>query len=207
MDQPRLHELIRRFLFDQLNPDAPLPGARIQLDQCPEFSERVFLYNSARAVFYAPSDVSGVGGMHHERIRATKSWYRGPARYDCVFLEHDKELPGFRGLHAARVRMLFRFKYHGIDYPCALIHWFTARGDQPCPETGMWIVTPDSLRGGGASLAVVHLDCLLRGAHLIGVAGRDFIPIHNFGFSDSLDAYKAFYVNKYADHHAHEIAF
>ncbi|KAJ7862335.1 hypothetical protein B0H14DRAFT_3613333, partial [Mycena olivaceomarginata] len=184
MDQPRLHELIRRFLFDQLNPDAPLPGARIQLDQCPEFSERVFLYNSARAVFYAPSDVSGVGGMHHERIRATKSWYRGPRAIRLC-------------LHAARVRMLFRFKYRGIDYPCALIHWFTARGDQPCPETGMWI----------PSLAVVHLDCLLRGAHLIGVAGRDFIPIHNFGFSDSLDAYKAFYVNKYADHHAHEIAF
>jgi hypothetical protein len=68
----------------------------------------------------------------------------------------------------------------------------------------MWIVTPDSLRGGGASLAVVHLDCLLRGVHLISVAGRDFIPIHNFGFSDSLDA---FYVNKYADHHAHESLF
>ncbi|KAJ7899505.1 hypothetical protein B0H14DRAFT_2278305, partial [Mycena olivaceomarginata] len=82
-----------------------------------EFSERVYLYNSARAVFYAPSDVSGIGGMHHERIRATKSWYRGPPRYDCVFLEHDKDLAGFRGLHAARVRMFFRFKFRGIDYP------------------------------------------------------------------------------------------
>ncbi|KAJ7841716.1 hypothetical protein B0H14DRAFT_2360021, partial [Mycena olivaceomarginata] len=68
-------------------------------------------------------------------------------------------------------------------------------------------VTPDSLRGGRTSLAVVHLDCFLCGAHLIGVAGRDFIPIHNFGFSDSLDAYKAFYGNKYAAHHAREIAF
>ncbi|KAF7336374.1 hypothetical protein MVEN_02186000 [Mycena venus] len=95
MDQPRLHELIRRFLFDQLNPDAPLPGAKIQLDQCPAFAECVYLHNSARAVFYAPSDVSGVGGMHHERIRATKSWYCGPARYDCVFLEHDNVLAGF----------------------------------------------------------------------------------------------------------------
>ncbi|KAJ7752398.1 hypothetical protein B0H14DRAFT_2405335, partial [Mycena olivaceomarginata] len=98
-------------------------------------------------------------------------------------------------LDAVRVCMLFRFKYRGIDYPCALIHWFTARGDQPCLETGMWIITPDSLWGGGPSLAVVHLDCLMRGAHLIGVAGHDFIPIHNFGFSDLLDAYKAFYVS------------
>jgi hypothetical protein len=207
MEQPRLHELIRRFLFDQLNPDAPVPGGQIPLAQCPDFAERIFLYNSARAVFYAPSDISGVGGMHHERIRATKSWYRGPPRYDCVFLEHNTDLAGFRGLHAARVRMFFRFKYRGVDYPCALIHWFSARGDHPCRETGMWIVTPDSVRGGGPNLSVVHVDCLLRGAHLVGVAGRDFIPVHNFNFADSLDAFKAFYVNKYADHHAHEIAF
>ncbi|KAK7040508.1 hypothetical protein R3P38DRAFT_2894781 [Favolaschia claudopus] len=208
MGQPRLCELIRRFLYDQLHPNANISGARVSLDRCPGFSERVFLYSSARATFYAPSDISGVGGMRFERIRATKSWYRGPARYDCVFLEHDTEAPGFRGLHAARVFMFFRFKYQGVDYPCALIHWFSARGDAPDPDTGMWIVTPDTVRGGDApSLEVVHVDCLLRGAHLIGVAGRDYIPIHDFAFSDSLDAFKAFYVNKYADHHAHEIAF
>ncbi|KAJ7511398.1 hypothetical protein B0H11DRAFT_1789547, partial [Mycena galericulata] len=159
MGKPRLHELIRRFLFDQLNPNAPTPGARIALAQCPDFAERIFLYHSARAVFYAPSDVSGVGGMHHERIRATKSWYRGPARYDCVFLEHDKDLPGFQ---AARVRVFFQSKFRGIDYPCALIHWFSARGEHPCPETGMCIVTPDTVHSGrGPSLAFVHLDCLL----------------------------------------------
>ncbi|KAJ7113623.1 hypothetical protein C8R44DRAFT_741205 [Mycena epipterygia] len=84
LGQPRLHELIRRFLFEQLNPDAP-DDRVVSLAECPDFSERVFIYNSARAVFYAPSDVSGIGGMRHERIRATKSWYRGPPRYDCVF--------------------------------------------------------------------------------------------------------------------------
>ncbi|KAJ7932345.1 hypothetical protein B0H13DRAFT_2518823 [Mycena leptocephala] len=208
VDQPRLCELIRRFLYDQLNPDAPMPGGRIPLEQCPVFvNERIYIFNSARAVFYAPSDVSGVGGMHHERIRATKSWYRGPPRYDCVFIEHDPEAAGFRGLHAARVRLFFRFKFRGVDYPCALIHWFSARGDDPCPDTGMWVVTPDSEPGGGPSLAVVHLDTILRGAHLIGMAGKDFIPIHRFDFSDSLDGFRAFYVNKYADHHSHEIAF
>ncbi|KAJ6548029.1 hypothetical protein B0H10DRAFT_2202662 [Mycena sp. CBHHK59/15] len=60
-----------------------------------------------QAVFYALSDVSSVGGMHHEHIRATKSWYHGPPRNDCVFLEHDKDLPGFHGLHTAHVHMLF----------------------------------------------------------------------------------------------------
>ncbi|KAJ6607956.1 hypothetical protein B0H10DRAFT_2166674 [Mycena sp. CBHHK59/15] len=175
-----------------------------------------FMYNSAQAVFYAPSDVSGIGGMHHERIRAVKSWYRGPPlwkklatatpRYDCVFIEHDPNAPGFRGLHAARVRLLFRFKFRGIDHPCALVHWFSAVGEDPCTDTGMWIVKPD-FHGHEPGLAVVHIDCLLRGAHLIGVAGKEFVPVHDFDFSDSLDAFEAFYVNKYADHHAHEIAF
>ncbi|KAJ6613212.1 hypothetical protein B0H10DRAFT_2165391 [Mycena sp. CBHHK59/15] len=144
--------------------------------------------------------------MHHEQIRATKSWYNSPPHYDCIFMEHDKDLTGFQGLHAVHVHMLFCFKYHGIDYPCALIHWVLARGDHPCPDTGMWIVMLDSLCDGGPSLAIVHLDCVLRSAHVIGVAGQDFIPIRNFDFSDSLDVFNAFYVHKYADHHAHEIA-
>ncbi|KAJ7491488.1 hypothetical protein B0H11DRAFT_2156508 [Mycena galericulata] len=127
--------------------------------------------------------------MHHQRINATKSWYHGPARYDCVFLEHNKDLPGFQ---AARVRMFFRSKFRGIDYPRALIHWFSARGEHSCPETGMWIVTPDT----------VAWSCHHPSGNLIGVAG-----LHNFGLSDSLDAFKAFYVNQYADHHAHKIAF
>jgi hypothetical protein len=71
----------------------------------------------------------------------------------------------------------------------------------------MWIVEPDFNADGEPSLAVVHLDCMLRGVHLIGVAANDFIPIRDFDFSDSLDAFSAFYVNKYADHHAHETVF
>ncbi|KAJ6618080.1 hypothetical protein B0H10DRAFT_2176326 [Mycena sp. CBHHK59/15] len=195
--QPRLHELIRRFLFDQMHPHAAIPGGRVPIADCPEFSER------------APSDVCGIGGMHHERIRATQSWYRGPPRYDCVFIEHNPEAPGFRGLHAARVRLLFRFKFRGVDYPCALIHWFSAHGDEPDADTGMWVVKPDFVRGRPREpeMAVVHLDSLLRAAHLIGLAGNKFVPLDNFDFSNSLDAFKAFYVNKYADHHSHEIAF
>ncbi|KAJ7504628.1 hypothetical protein B0H11DRAFT_1632581, partial [Mycena galericulata] len=61
--RPRLYELIRRFLFEQLNPDAAETSGTVPLSECPEFSERAFVYNSARAVFYAPSDVSGIGGM------------------------------------------------------------------------------------------------------------------------------------------------
>ncbi|KAJ7808551.1 hypothetical protein B0H13DRAFT_1668643 [Mycena leptocephala] len=142
--------------------------------------------------------------MHHERIRAVKSWYRGPPRYDCVFIEHDTEAPGFRGLHAARVRLLFRFQFRGVDY--LRVHWFSAHRVEPCEDAGMWIVKPDFVRDQPA-MEVVHIDAVLRGAHLIDVAGKEFVPLTNFDFSDSLDAFEAFYVNKYADHHSHEIAF
>jgi hypothetical protein len=73
----------------------------------------------------------------------------------------------------------------------------------------MWIVTPDFVRGQPEEreMVVVHIDSMLRGAHLIGIAGKEFVPVADFDFSDSLDAFEAFYVNKYADHHSHEIAF
>jgi hypothetical protein len=206
LKQPQLPLLTRRFLYSRLNPDTTEGLSHIPEDTLPDIHGKVYVYNSARAVFYAPSDVSGVGGMRHERIRAVKSWYSGPARYDCVFIGKSEE-PGFRGLHAARVFLFFSFKHDGLTYPCALIHWFSPVCDTPCEETGMWIVEPDWLCGGKPFLEVIHLDSILRGAHLIGVSGKHFLPLHNFDFSKSLDSFNSFYVNKYVDHHAHEIAF
>ena len=55
-------------------------------------------------------------------------------------------------------------------------------------------------------VSVIHLNCILRAAHLIGHAGSQSVPLR-LKHTDSLDAFTAFYVNKYADHHAHEIAF
>jgi hypothetical protein len=70
----------------------------------------------------------------------------------------------------------------------------------------MWMVEPEFYYDGTPFTAIIHLDCILRGAHLIGSYGADFLP-HYFSFLDSFDALKAFYVNKYIDHHANEIAF
>ena len=70
----------------------------------------------------------------------------------------------------------------------------------------MWQVMPDNSAGGRCMTSIIHIDTILRAAHLIGVAGTQFLP-HTFSFSDTLDAFCLFYVNKYADHHAHEIAF
>jgi hypothetical protein len=55
--------------------------------------------------------------------------------------------------------------------------------------------------------SVIHIDTILRSAHLIGVpAGSQRLP-KTFTHHDTLYAFRLFYVNTYADHHAHEIAF
>ena len=71
--------------------------------------------------------------------------------------------------------------------------------------TGMWVVCPDSTRG-IRDRSVLHLDSFLRGAHLIPVYGDETLPV-DFHYSYSLDTFQAFYVNKFIDHHANEIAF
>ena len=197
---PNLQELLRRFLYDQLNPEAVVRGSDVNLDLCPELTSNIHVFHSAVATFYAPSDLSGVGGMRREYIRATPSWFNGPARYDCVVVEHDPAQEGFRGLFVVRVFYLLSFTHEEKQYPCAFVQWFSHIGDQPCDKTGMWRVEPDSVLPN----AIIHLDTILRGVHLIGIAGNAFLP-KDLQYHESLDAFLSFYVNKFADHHAHEI--
>ncbi|KAJ6608151.1 hypothetical protein B0H10DRAFT_1955616 [Mycena sp. CBHHK59/15] len=123
LNLPRLVPLIRHFLYAQDNPDRDfnIPLANIPLDDCPDAVSRIKVFPSAVAKFYAPSDQSGIAGMLREHIRAVHSWHGGPPRYDCVFVEGDPELPGCRGLIAARVLLFMSFKYRGVTYPCALV--------------------------------------------------------------------------------------
>ncbi|KAI0629622.1 hypothetical protein C8Q77DRAFT_1220285 [Trametes polyzona] len=204
---PQLPQLIQHFLYAQLHPESEIAAADIPLAQCPPPPARITIFPSALAIFYAPSDLSGAKGMKKERICACRSWRGGPARKDCAFVEMDPDAPGFRGLGAVRVHLFFSFKADdGVHYPCALVSWFVPVGDEPCNLTGMWVVEPEVDGHGVDVMSVIHLDCMLRAAHLIGVAGDAPIPAI-LKHTDSLDAFNAFYVNKYADHHAHEIAF
>lgn len=202
---PQLPELIRRFLFDQFQEGDTDPMS-VNLDDCPQAPTHVYQYPSAVAIYYAPSDLSGIGGMHRERIRAVPSWRKGPSRYDCAFLEKDPNLAGFRGLHVVRILCFFRFRLNKTHFPCALVTWFSPIDDEPCEDIGMWVVEPDLDRNGDRVMSVIHIDCILRGAHLIGVSGKAKLP-RRLTYSDSLDTFKAFYVNKYVDHQSHEIAF
>jgi hypothetical protein len=201
--------LIRQFLHGQLHPDSEIESlisADGALEDLPDFHEKISVYNSASATFYAPSDLSGIGGMRHEHIRAVQSWHKGPPRYDCVFVVTDEMSEGMQSLDVAHVCLFFSFTYASRYYPCALVHWFSRIGDNPDEDTGCWMVEPDRAADGSPHAAIIHLDAVLRAAHLIGICGSDMLP-KDLSFADSLDVFLAFYVNKFIDNHAFHIAY
>ncbi|KZT07446.1 uncharacterized protein LAESUDRAFT_618937, partial [Laetiporus sulphureus 93-53] len=53
-------------------------------------------------------------------------------------------------------------------------------------------------------LSIIPLTSILHAVHLIPVYGTASIP-HGLSNSQTLDMYRAFYVDKFADHHAFEI--
>ncbi|RXW13185.1 hypothetical protein EST38_g12668 [Candolleomyces aberdarensis] len=206
INQPQLPDRIQQYLYNFTNNGTSHSSQEIDLRACPDISHlKIYTYPSARAVFFAPSDISGIEGMRVERIRAVEKWQGDRPRYDCVFIGNSDE-PGFHGYLVARVFLFFDFKWEQKVHPCALVQWYSTFGNEPCPDTGMWLVQPDFIGGGRPSLDVIHLDAIFRAAHLIGYSGKHFIPLHGFDHTHSLDYFKTFYVNKYADHHAHEIA-
>lgn len=144
--------------------------------------------------------------MRRERIRAVSSWRKGLPRYDCMFVSTDPDKEGLLGLDIARARLFFSFIFRGVLYPCVLAHWFERIGDKPNENTGMWVVEKEMDANGEQTAEILHLDTIVRAAHLIGKCGRrlidrEILPGH------SLDAFRKWYVNKYIDHHAYAIAF
>ncbi|KAI0294078.1 hypothetical protein B0F90DRAFT_1641187, partial [Multifurca ochricompacta] len=165
---------------------------------------KISVFHSAVATFFAPSDPSGIYGMQRECVHSTPSWQGKGPRCDCAFVVEDEAKPGMQGLNIVHVQLMFSFKYNNIEYPCSLVDWFTRVSIDN--TTGMWVVQLD-IEGGRQHKAVVHLDAFLRAAHLIPVYDSNPLPLHRLTDSYSLDTFKLFYVNKYIDHHAHEIAF
>jgi hypothetical protein len=143
--------------------------------------------------------------MYRERIRSHPNWRGRYARRDTVFIETDADLDGMPGMAIGRVILFFSFTFDDRHFPCALVHWLLP-GDEPDEDTGLWIVQPefegDRRHRGRRTLAIIHLDCVARAAHLLPVYGPSFVP-ESFQFSDSLDAFRAYFVNRHVDHHSH----
>ncbi|KAG1901072.1 uncharacterized protein F5891DRAFT_1128178 [Suillus fuscotomentosus] len=184
LDIPRLPEMVCRFLFQQTRPDDPRDG---------------------KISFYAPSDISGIGGMRIEHIRACPMWRNEAPRYDCAFVNIGSEDVGIRGLEVARIHAFFSFIYGGKTYLCAVMRWFNIIGDLPDEDTGMWMVHPACGTNNAPLYNIIHVDSIYRVAHLIPIYGRHFLR-HDINLHNSYDSFRTFYVNKYADHHAFELA-
>lgn len=204
IEQPRLEEAIRRFLYDQIYPDSSIPSSDVPLDSCPRDIGPIKVYHSAIARFFAPSDTCGAGGMCRERIRSNPDWYGAPRR-DTVFIVTDNDLPGMLGMVIGRVLMFFSFQSGGQEYSCALVHWLVPVSNEPDDNTGMWVVRPEFQAGPGGqrTISVVSIDSVARGAHLLPVYGPNPLP-EDFHFTLALDAFRSYFVNAFADHHTHE---
>ena len=92
---PNLSTLISHFLLEQSpirscdNPDDP---------NYPRYDGKIGVFNSASAMFYAPSDVSGIHGMRREFIRSTPLWRNKAPRYDCAFVNVNPDTEPMKGL-------------------------------------------------------------------------------------------------------------
>ncbi|KAG1883499.1 hypothetical protein F4604DRAFT_1575940 [Suillus subluteus] len=143
--------------------------------------------------------------MRCEHIQATHSWRGGPARNDCVLVNmNDNFKCGVDGLAVARVLQFCAFKYRTQYLPFALVHWFSYTSNTCDPDTGMFIVVPSINDDRTPDISIIHIDCIVRAAHLILVYGVNFLP-YAITLHDSYNVFHAYYINKYADHHAFEV--
>jgi hypothetical protein len=147
--------------------------------------------------------------MYRERIRANPNW-KGHPRFDTVLVtvsddESEQDEPFMHGMLVARVLLFFSFYDPKIrkEFPCALVNWFVPASEGPDLVTHMWIVKPEVMRG-NPPLEVIHLDTIVRGAHLLPEFGHGFIP-EAFSYTEALDAFKRYLVNHFIDYHAHEL--
>jgi len=106
----------------------------------PDYDASLNIYPSASATFYAPSDISGIGGMRQEIIRAVAQWRKGVSRYDVVFIKLQNGKPGMQGFSVGRLCLLFSFHYFEAFCSCALVDAFNLVGEQPDENTRMWRV-------------------------------------------------------------------
>jgi len=144
--------------------------------------------------------------MCHERIHSMPCWQNEYPRCDTVFVETNADVPGMQGMVIGHVLLFISFLYQGACHDCAFINWLVIHGDSPDPETGLWVVKPEYM-GNRRTVALIPMDCIARGAHLLPVYSAATPLPATFHFACSLDVFQAFFVNRFVDHHAHEFVY
>jgi hypothetical protein len=124
----------------------------------------------------------------------------------------DQSQPhGFAAMDIARAKLFFSFNYLGNRWDCVLVEWFKKNPSSPDPLTGMWRVIPEKEYEGSTQrkLGVIALDTVIRNVHLepdFKDAGNTEFPL-DFDYTTALDAFRAYFVNKYADGHLFQLLF
>lgn len=143
--------------------------------------------------------------MYREHIRSNMKW-KGKPRHDTVFVKvSDDDGEVMNGILIAQVLLFFSFHDPILRkvIPCALVNWFIPVSDQQDKVMGMWEVKLE-MAGARPTLEVIHIDGIVRGAHLLPAYGRGFLP-EDFDFRDALKAFQSYFVNNLIDYHAHEL--
>ncbi|KAI6029818.1 hypothetical protein PISMIDRAFT_105752, partial [Pisolithus microcarpus 441] len=141
-----------------------------------------------------------------EKICTIPVWHHGLAQYDTIFVSMDDTFNGMLSMEIARVLCFFSFVYtNGYSYSCALIHWFDRIADELDNLMGMWMVGPSFMVDGSKNLSVIHIDSIVHSVHLLPIFRCEQVP-QSVDFHNSLDIYCGFYVNRFADYHAFELA-
>ena len=107
--QPQFPILMQIFLYDQVYSNSKIPSCLILLGSLLMIDGKIEVFNFAIATFCAPSDISGITGMHHKHIQVTSLWRNGPAHYDTVLINSNPDIDGAYGFKIAHVLLFFAF--------------------------------------------------------------------------------------------------
>ncbi|KAH8988449.1 hypothetical protein EDB86DRAFT_2808336, partial [Lactarius hatsudake] len=146
--------------------------------------------------------------LRREQIRSTRSWRGGPCGMTWVLVNMGDG--GTRLSQCLAMPPLefvfFSLEHSGENFPAVLVWWYTLSDSSGHRDgvTGMWLVKREYNRDQKPHLAVVHIDTIFRAVHLLPTLDGPNAT-KGFSYTDTLDSYAIFYVNKYADHHSFEI--
>ncbi len=194
---PSLGDLLGQYLRLRLDPgnvDDPIPHIPTRT--------KIGIHLSASVTFYAPSERSGPRGMHREFLRCTHSWFRDGPRYDTVLVTANPNVWGMRRFRVAQVIRFLSFSYAHEEHHCALVAWFTTDAQRD-GLTGMWLVRPETVNDSRV-MTVIPLTSIARACHLMPRLLNTHLP-PQFHFSETLEAFRTYYVNAYIDYHSHEV--
>ena len=148
LGKPDFCQQLQHFIQDQLQDSSPESDTASSSSMLPALPTKIATYASAVATFYAPSDISGIGGMRSERICAVDTWRHGNGWNDCMFINTDPTQPGMRGLDVTCTRLFFSFVHEQVKYFCAFVEWFSQIGDCADENMGMWSVEVEIFEDG-----------------------------------------------------------